>query len=158
MKGTVLDIVVLFVIMGVLFFSLLVGSEIYNRLVDSGSWPTTAVGNATRIGASSTLDVINYGHTFLLGGLIMALIISAVFIRTHPIFLVVSIIVLTIVIVVSAPITNAYMSFATSDVLSDDAARYDIATHTIGNLPIIAVVAGILIMIALYAKPRGEGL
>lgn len=156
MKGSILDFIVIFVILGVTMLMLVLGLRIYNEGF-ADRWPTNTVGNATRTGMLASLDVINYGMLFLAIGLIVSLIISAFFIQTHPIFLVLSVVVLLFVVVVSAPISNAFMEMATSDSLSTEASQYNIATHVVGNLPLIAVVGGFLVIIALYAKPGGGG-
>ena len=157
MRGSVLDLIIVFVILGITMFGLVMGLKIYNAFVDSDAWPTTAVGNSTSTAALASLDVINYGMLFLAVGLVVTLIVSAFFIETHPIFFIVSIVLLLVVVVVSAPITNAFMEIATSDSLATESAQYDIATHVIGNIPLIAVVGGFLVIIALYAKPGGGG-
>ena len=156
MRGSVLDLIIVFVILGITLFGLVIGLEIYNEGF-AEKWPTTAVGNATKIGMLASLDVINYGMIFMAVGLIISLVVSAFFIQTHPIFFIISIVMLMIVVVVSAPISNAFMEMVTSDSLSAEAAEYDIATHIVGNIPLFAVVGGFLIIIALYAKPSGGG-
>ena len=156
MKGNVLDLIIVFVILGATMLMLVLGLRIYNEGF-ADKWPTTAVGNATRTGMLASLDVINYGMLFLAVGLVVSLAVSAFFIQTHPIFFIVSIIILLLVIVASAPISNAFMSMVTSDSLATEAASYDVATHVVGNIPLIAVVGGFLIIIALYAKPKEGG-
>jgi len=156
MKGSVLDLIIVFVILGITMFGLVMGLKIYNEGF-ADKWPTTAVGNATKTGMLASLDVINYGMLFLAIGLVVSLVVSAFFIETHPIFFLVSVIMLIVVVVASAPVSNAFMEMATSDSLSTEAAQYDIATHVVGNIPLIAVVGGSLVIIALYAKPGGGG-
>lgn len=156
MKGSVLDLIIVFVILGVTMLMLILGLKIYNEGF-AEKWPTTAVGNATKTGMLASLDVLNYGMLFLAIGLVVALVVSAFFIQTHPIFFLISIVILIFVVMASAPISNAFMEMATSDSLSAEAAQYDVATHVVGNIPLIAVVGGFLIIIALYAKPSGGG-
>jgi hypothetical protein len=156
MKGQVIEIIIFFVILGVAFIALLIGSEVYDKFLESGKWPTTSVGNATRTGVESSFDVINYGMVFLIAGFAVAMIVGAFIIRVHPIFAIASILILIFVIVVAAPISNAFMGIATSDTLSGHAEEYSIASHVMGALPLIAAVIGILVIIALFAKPGGS--
>jgi len=156
MKGTILDLVFIMVILGISVVGLIIASEVYSQLDDSGAFGTTDAAVAAQRGVESTFDVLNYGMVLILAGLLISTIIGAIMIRTHPIFFIVSIIMLIIVVVASAPVTNAIMGIATSGDLADDAAQYGIATQVVGNMPAIFVVAGFVIIIALYAKPRGE--
>lgn len=157
MRGQVMELIIVFVILFIGFVGLLIGSEVYDKIVDSGKWPTTTVGNSTKVATESTFDVLDYGLVFLAVGLIATIVIAAFFINVHPIFFIVSIVVLAIVVMVSAPLSNAFMGFATSDAVSSHADEYSAATHAVGAIPIFAVVGGILIIIALYAKPGGRG-
>jgi len=156
MKGTVLELVIVFVILGATMMMLLLSLKIYNEGF-ADKWPTTTVGNTTKAAALASLDVLNYGMVFLLVGMVISLMLSAFFIQTHPIFFIISLVMLIIVVVVAAPISNAFMNIATSDGLATEATSYDISTQIVGNFPLIAVVAGLLIIIALYAKPGGGG-
>lgn len=156
MRGSVLDLIVIMIILGVGMFGLLIASEVLTQLDDSEMWPTNDAGTAAKTGAEDALSAINFAFPLLLVGLVVAVIIGAFMIRTHPIFFVLSLIILALTVVVSAPLSNAFMGVATSDVLQDEANTYTVATHTVGNFPIIVVVAGFIIMIALFAKPGGQ--
>ena len=158
MKGSVLELVIVFVILGCVMFGLLVGLKIYNQFTENDVWSDTDAGQSAKAGAEGAINAINYGMVFLMVGLIISMIFSAFFINAHPVFFVASLLMLIIVLVVAGPLSNAFMGMAGSDSLSSEADTLAVSTHIVGNLPVIAVVAGFLIMIALYAKPRGGGL
>ncbi len=153
--GSTIEIVIIFIILGMVMFGLLIGLKIYNEFTDKDVWGDTDAGQAAKAGAEGAIQAINYGMVFLLVGLIISMVLSAVLIKVHPVFFVASLLVLIIVVVVAAPLSNAFIGIASSDSFSAEADSLTVSTHIIGNFPIIAVVAGFLIMIALYAKPGG---
>ena len=155
MKGSVLELVIVFVILGTIMFGLLIGLKIYNEFTDNDIWSETDAGQAAKTGAEGAISAVNYGMVFLMVGLILSRVCSAFFINAHPVFFIASLLMLIIVLVVAGPLSNAFMGMAGSDSLSSEADTLAVSTHIVGNLPVIAVVAGFLIIIALYAKPRG---
>ncbi len=156
MRGQVLELLIVGVIIFAGFVTLLVGSEVYERILETDAWPTNEVGNATNTAAAETLNVLDAGILFLMIGMGAALVIGAALIKTHPAFFLVSIIILGVLVVVSPAMTNAFMGFATSDALTDDATEYSLSTYAISNFPIYVVVVGVLIIIALYAFGGGR--
>jgi len=155
MKGTVLELVIVFVILGVVFFSLLIGLKIYNQLTESNVWADNAAGQAAKSGAAGAIGAIDSGMVFLLAGLLISLIASAFFIQTHPIFFLVSLILLIFVVMVSGPLTNAFMEVSQADNFKEEVGSLSISAHIIDYIPYIAVIGGFLVMLALYAKPGG---
>ena len=153
--GSTIELVIIFIILGMVMFGLLIGLNIYNEFTAKDIWSDTAAGAAAKAGAEGAIQAINYGMVFLLVGLIISMILSAVLIKVHPVFFVSSLLILIIVVIVAAPLSNAFIGIASSDSFSAEADELTVSTHIIGNFPIIAVVAGFLIMIALYAKPGG---
>lgn len=155
MRAQVLELVLVFVILGVLLVASMLGFKLYNEFTESDAWSDTEAGQTAKAGAESSMSVINYGFAFLLGGLLIAMIVSALYIKTHPIFFVLSLILLIFVVMVSGPIANTFMGIYNDDAFADERSTFSIAAYITGNLPIIAVIGGFIVMIALYAKPRG---
>ena len=155
MKGSVIELVMVFVILGVVMIATLLGLKLYNEFTAADVWSDTDAGQAAKGGAEGAILAVNYGMVFLVAGLLISMIVSAFFINSHPIFFVVSLILLIFVILVSGPITNAFMGFAQSDSLATEVDQLDVAVYVVGMIPYIAVIGGFLIMIALYAKPKG---
>lgn len=155
MKGSVLELIIVIVILGVMLFGLLIGLKIYNEFTEKGAWSDTDAGQAAQAGAAGAIDAINYGMVFLVAGLLISMIVSALFIKTHPVFFVLSLILLIFVILVSGPITNAFMGVAQNENLAAEVDDLTVAVHVVGYIPYIVVVGGFLIMLALYAKPKG---
>ena len=153
MRGQILDLIMLFVIIGIIFAGLVFGSYIYTKMEDK--FPNNQVANTSKEALETTFSVFDYGIMFIMIGLGMSTVISAFFIKTHPMFFIASIMILAIVAMVSAPMTNAFMGMATSGILLSETEKYDVATSVVGNLPVIVAIIGVLVIVALYAKPPG---
>lgn len=91
----------------------------------------------------------------MFGGLMLGLFITAWFVPSHPIFIPIFAILLVITIVVAIPLSNAYNDFATNPTLSSTASQQGLIGFMMGNLPIVAFVVGIIVLIISFAKPGG---
>jgi ethanolamine transporter EutH len=78
-------------------------------------------------------------------------------IRTHPSFSLISLFLLTIFVCISAWLANAYYEFQQASQFSVAANALDNFVIINNNLPIIVAVLGIMVIIALYAKPWERG-
>ena len=87
----------------------------------------------------------------------IALIASAFFIDTHPIFFIISMIMVVITGFIGGYIANAYSSFAETPTIQPDASSFVIIPYIFSHYIAIIVVVGIVTLIALFAKLRGGG-
>ena len=81
-------------------------------------------------------------------------LISCWFIDVHPVFFVVSIIILIIVLVIAGVIQNANEAMLSADGLSDIAIHFPLTIFIGQNLFKIVTAMGFLLISALYAKSR----
>jgi hypothetical protein len=99
-------------------------------------------------------DVWDGVFVFLLFGLWLAAIVGSFFIDAHPIFFVIVIFILVPIIIVGVVLGNSFEEFAgedtTSFIQTDFPMTYQIMSHM---LP-IAIVVGLSIAMALYAKNK----
>lgn len=152
MKGSILDLIVVVVILCVILAATLISFKVYNELSTEDFWSDTSTGTKARDGVGRVFNVMDFGYLLILGGAMMGAVISAFFIQTHPVFFVISFIILIIVVAISPVISNAFMEMATSSQFTTEGQSLDIMTHIMGDLPIIITVFGVLVAIALYAK------
>lgn len=159
MKGTVLDLIVMVVILCAFFIAVLFGLKVYNEMSGEEFWTQTTAGQTASQSLERTFDIMDYAFLFILVGSGIGTIISAFFIQTHPVFFVVSFLILIIMIAVSPIISNAFMEVAANEHFSTEADSMDIMMHSMGELPIVITVFGILVTIVLYAKyGRGDNI
>lgn len=151
------DLIVVVVILAVFFVATLVGFRVYNAMSGEEFWTKTQAGSTAKESVQRTFTIADYGAAMLLVGAMLAMIISAFFIKTHPVFFVFSFIILIIIVAIMPILSNAFMEFATSDQFSTEAESMTISTRTVGNFPILVVVFGCILLIVLYAKWGGGG-
>ena len=149
--------VIIFLIIGLFLFGLLVGSRILTELSTSKAFTETTQGQAALQSAENTMYALDYSFPLILIGLLIAVVFGALSIKAHPIFFIPTLLILVLVIIVAAPMSNIFMGFAVNEGLSTETAKYDFGTLIVGNFPLIAAIFGLIIMLALFAKPRDGG-
>ena len=88
----------------------------------------------------------------------LSILLLAFFLRTIPVMYFVGLILIAILIIVSAYLSNAYVDVITSDGLSGAALDIPKTTYILENLPQFEVIWGFLTLIVLYGFARSEGI
>lgn len=90
-------------------------------------------------------------------GYIIAIVVTAMSIRSHPVFAMLAMVVLVILGIVSVYLSNTYRTFITATpeiaAVAADFPRYN---FIMDKLPFILVALGIVFVIVLYAKTRQQ--
>lgn len=105
-------------------------------------------------GGQTTLKVFDSAFLFLTFMIIIGTVIAAFFVRTHPIFFVVGLILSIVFIFIGAILTNIYMEIVSVAVLQPSAEAMVNMTLLMQNLPLIIFIIIMLMFVALYAKFR----
>ncbi len=154
-KGSLIDlfliIIIIFSFAIVFLFAGFIMTE-FKNVVNESDVPLNITyfekGEQALQGFDSGLVIIAFG------GLI-AIIIAAFMNKIHPIFFIPAFIVFLILILIAPIFTNVFDAIATSDTLVDTANDYSLMVTFMRNIPIFALVGGIMVMIVLYGKSRG---
>ncbi len=81
-------------------------------------------------------------------------IIAAYFVRTHPVFFIVSLLVLMIEMLIYYTVSNVFTTFISTSVLvTVGNSNLSLLVAVFQNLPLISFVFSVLLLIAQYAKP-----
>ncbi len=90
-------------------------------------------------------------------GYIIAIVVTAMSIRSHPVFAMLAMVVLVVLGIVSVYLSNTYRTFITGTpeiaAVAADFPRYN---FIMDKLPFILVALGIIFVIVLYAKTRQQ--
>jgi len=105
---------------------------------------------------TTVLDRMDTIFAFMIVGSILALIVSAFYIRTHPVFFVVSVISLIIILMLAGIFSNIFTEISTAEGMTNATANYSIIPNIMDNLPLWMLMIGAMIIIALYAKIKNE--
>jgi hypothetical protein len=164
MKGNLADqiyitvILLAFSIMCVI--SLLIwnsASPALNTTLSQSEGGTLNSGSAIAITQThSTLLMLDQLFVFIAFGTFIAIIISCFFLDTNPIFFIVSMIIFVFQFIIYAVLGNVYAVFATSSDIQATASLFPFMYMFWSNIPIIALVVSILVIIMLYARMRGK--
>jgi hypothetical protein len=147
-------IIILFVfgISTVLF--LLIGSELRDGI---NAKITLAESQNAMNKTYEALQLFDYTFVILLSMLIISSVISAFFIRSHPVYFFVSTIVLIVFVIPAAILSNVFDKFEHVDKFVAFADDFQIISYFMGKLPMIIVISGVLIMVALFINKPGAG-
>lgn len=150
---SITDVVMIPIIVGVVMIPTLVGWMILDEFDSAGS----GVNSAYLDDGKSAMSVFNSMIIFMIVGIGISALILASQLRTHPSFSVIAILLLAIFVSLSAWLANVWWAIQNSGHLTTAANEMDNFTQIINNLPLIAAVMGVAIIIATFAKPYGGG-
>ena len=109
----------------------------------------------TQIGLTS-FSTIDYIFVFLTFGSMLAVIILAFRIDTHPIMFAISMIVLAVIVFIVPHIANAFLEISGSTVFASTMTQFPLMTLIWQNFPLIIFLFGILLSIVIYGKMRSD--
>ena len=151
-----LAMIVLFTAAIVLFITHYFVNETISKFRDFGlndSLPAKRTMNMG-VAATGTLDVVVI--LFFLA-MVVGMIIYAVFVPTHPIFLVSFILVLALCILVAIPLSNGYEKLGDTATLEATSAAFPMTEHIMDNLPLYTLLIGAVGIIIMFAKRKAIG-
>lgn len=155
MKGSVFDLLYIFVFLLVFSACTIIAFMILTEVGPSLSLNPTS----TQVIASANQALLGFDglFVFMIFGMMAASAILAYFVDSHPVMFVVSLIVYIFLVMISGVISNIYQEIIAADGLSVSAASFPLMTQIWLQLPTIAVVGGIIIMIVAFSKRGGGG-
>jgi hypothetical protein len=106
---------------------------------------------------TSSIPWLDYFFFFTFIATLIGLIISSLFIDTHPAFMIIFVILFVIAIIFGGIFANTYNSIGESTPLSATYAQFTKTQLIMSNLPLILFVSGLLVIIILYGKSKGGG-
>ena len=155
MRGTVIDIFT------ILMFALVFGLTVITSYFLLSEFKlavnqTDAPINITYLEkGEAALFVFNQGFVFIIFGWIVVSIILAFLIRSTPAFFLTSLLLFIILVFISPMFSNLFDAYVTQETLITTANEFNFIILVMQNLPIITVVAGMFLIIVIYAKTRG---
>ena len=152
MRGTVEDIILIGAFVLILGFSVMV-SHLYLDAVENVTQFQENSNISTNIQqGKEAIVILGNSALFIVIMLGLASVVGAYYTETHPVFFVFSILLFGIGIFILTLFGDLFLTMAASDELILVANEFSVMIVTIQNLPVLGVLIGTLIILALYIK------
>lgn len=154
---TILDmlmvVIVLFVLGVVAVYGYMIFGELNDEIQADADMHVEAKNAAAGVNTNypTWIDGAFFLVLILLWGL---LIVTSFMIDSHPIFFVLTVMMLLFVFVIGMVLANSFQDIITDDDLSSSAASFPIINWVMGNYLIALIVMGLTAALSLYAKNR----
>ena len=157
-KGNIPDVFYLVLTVVVLAIIFMASWTIMNQMKPSLDAKLTGdVAHNATANALQAIGSFDYLLIFIMVGLLIATIISAFFINTHPVFFVLSLLMFILFMIVVPVLGNVFDAFAGDSGMSEAAEEFNVTTSFMDDLPKYFVVMCGIVLISLYAKYRAPG-
>ena len=150
MKGSILDttlivialfVLSLFIYIGYILLTNFTGSAIDGEIIQKG------------IASYSYFDYLPITMIVSAG---IASLISGYYIKTHPLFFIISVIITIFIVIYSAGVANLFLAFADEAVVSTATAEFDLTVWVFQNLPLLILVVLGMGILGLYVFKNKE--
>jgi positive regulator of sigma E activity len=152
-KGQSLEIISTIIYLIVFSLCAIIGLLIlqnFNNAYDKGTEAQSTLDDVVLV-----FDSLDAAGIFIIAGLFLTLIVLAFFTNTHPVFLIINIVMLVLSFLVVPQLSNVMTDIMESESLSSTASNFTILAAIRDIYPTIGVVAAMIFFIALYVKYRG---
>jgi len=146
--------IILFIGGGVLLFGK------FNDTMDivNGNSTQAGVEEAANIieNANTKLQVFEWASGILLIGMFLAILVGAVFVRSHPAIFIIYILFFPFLEIFAIILSNAYVDITTSSILAETYAGFTIPNFIFAYLPIWTGVFFVLGAVLMFIRMRGD--
>jgi len=129
----------------------MVGNMLLNNQINQTTGTVSALNATTAM--TNQLDYVAFGFFI---AFIFAIIITGFFVGGHPLFMFLYFLVVSVLVVVSAFLSNAWETISQNASLIGSLANFPIMNHILTNFPLYIAVIGTVGIIVMFAKPRAE--
>lgn len=154
-KGSMEDLAVILCLIMAAVLVVLICTKVLT--VYTAAWPFAGDSATVLAKGVTAMYTFDYMVVFFAFGLAIFSIISAFYIRSHPAFFGISVLLLAVLIFASAQVTNILDKFITTTEFATVANNFPYVVALTRNLPMFTLVVGILIAIVMYGKPSVGG-
>lgn len=142
------------VVLLIIGIGVFLASYILTSLGSSFGTLSTPAADALADGAAA-VNTFNYGFVIIAFGLGIGAVAYGYLYPSHPIFIVLGIVMMVFSMITTPMISNAFGTFVGSDQMSTVAGNFPLITWLMGDtLPIFITVFGALIIIVMYSRLR----
>lgn len=127
-------------------------------VLDDDLWDKSSVGQKIKTNAQNAVNTFDYILIFVYFGLHLGILVLVYLLRTHPVVYIASIIIIAILAMIAAPISNAYEDIIVESDMITAAADIPKTNFIMSELPKFEIIWGFLTVIVLLGFAKHEGL
>lgn len=122
-------------------------------------WDLSSVGDKIKDNGQRAVDQFDFILIMAYMGLHLGILAFAYFLRTHPVVYIAAIILIAVLALIAAPISNAYQDLQTNSETSMVTAMDEIpmTNNIMENLPKYEIIWGFITVIVMFGLARTEG-
>jgi hypothetical protein len=163
-KGAIIDAIPIMIYMFIFAIVVVISFTIYRGFVNNGFFTILNANNPVNSSATNTLqdnadsayDMLDFSMIVLYVGSMIAAIVSALLLRSHPAFFFIGIFAIMIQILVAVALSNTWSEIINNSNFAEAKAQFTITDFFVGQLPIVVLITTMLLSIVLYAiNPLG---
>lgn len=158
-KGSLFDMLYLIIIMLVFAMTVFLGYKImidYNE--NAADLLTTEESVNAMNNGELALTNMDYIFIVLIIGDIIAMIIGAFLLKSHPAFFFAALFFLALLIFLAATMSNIFETFSEEEQFSDEVAtEFPIIIHMMESLPKFVLIGGAFVLLVLFVKEKFGG-
>jgi len=159
MKGSMVDmiyiVVIIFIFAVSIILSYFVLTEFGTQLNATGNMFNTTVAMEIVSGGQAGLRTFDYVFFIITMFLGIGVIILGFNVGSHPIFFVVTLILLVVCLMLGAILSNIFQEIISTSLLTPTANLMTNVTLVMQNLPVIILSISVVLIIVIYSRSRG---
>lgn len=158
-KGSMpMDLILVMITLFIFAVSLLVAYTVWDEYKQGTNTTLTSsvqehINNKTDV----MLSAFDYLFMFMVVGLVIALVISVMLIKSHPAFFWITLFLLVIIIIIAGVFSNAYSEISNTTSFSRADNEYDTVKFVMDRFPTFILFMSVIVLIVLYARSRYSG-
>lgn len=158
-KGVSIDnlwVIVSFFVLVIFFIGVML---FWNGVKDltADLWGQSSIGMDIRENAQNAVDGFDFILLMAYFALHIGVLVLTFLLRTHPVMYVAGIIIIAILCIVAAPLSNAYEDFKEDSNIVTVTADIPMTNYIIDQLPMFEVIWGFITAIVMFGLARYEG-
>ena len=155
MRGSMLDMIFIPVAIFVIAIGIFVAAILFSDLSTLGIFTDTASGVKALAQGTAAVNTFNYGFLIIAFALGAGAVAYGFLYPSHPIFIILGVIMLVLSMVTTPIISNAFGTFLEDSHAAGVASSFPLIVWLMGDpLPIFITVFGVLLIIVMYSRLR----
>lgn len=163
-RGSIYDLFFIAALLTVITLVTIISFAVFDQITTSSAWyntmsvsPAVTQINATVSSTNTAYLAFDTALIFFYIMINLAAVISALFVRTHPIFFFASLLLMIFFIILSAVLANVYYEVASNSFLQSYATQFPLLYNLFLYLPYVSLVSSFLIAVVMYGKTPSGG-